>query len=299
VIGSLSRFFSWWGDTAALAHLEHEDSRGVEGDVLTIDAAGWIHGPGVIHMPSARGRGPLTSPGGEPIAVVRHGTATAWGTAGAITRNWRETYDTHSAHATLDEIEKKARDAEVARWRKRGWRTEAAQLAAMAPGDAVLYQHRSLLSVAWHAAGSDDVDGKKVVTSGTVGGLGLNDCSIGIEATCVGQVARGAGGHYRGWARGKGVGFGPAVPDNQVEVIGKRAWHRYPPAALELERRLDAALLARFPSLAGEVTITPSPYAAAKTGAKPVTRPAMAVGHIDVDPVRKSDPYPTGARRGR
>lgn len=294
-----ARFATWWRDTAAMAHLEHEDSRGIEDDALTVDAAGWIHGRGVIHMPSARGRGALTSPAGQPLCVVRHGTATAWGTAGAIARNWRETYDTHSAHATLDEIEKKARDAEVARWRKLGWRAEAAQLAAMAPGDSVLYQHRPLLSVAWHAAGSVEIAGKKVVTSGTVGGFGLNDCAIGIEMTCVGQVARGAGGHYRGWASGKGVGFGPAVADDQVEIIGKRAWHRYPPAALEMERRLDAALLARFPQLGGEVTVVPSAYSVRKVGAKPVTCSAMAVKHKVVDPTRKDDPYLTGEQRGR
>lgn len=295
----LSKFFTWWRDTAAIAHLEHEDSRGDEPDILTIDAAGWIYGPGVIHMPSARGRGALTSPGGEPLAVVRHGTATAWGTAGGIARTWRDTYDTHSAHVTLDVVDEKARDAEVARWRKLGWHAEAAQLAALAPGDAVLYQHRSLLAVAWHAAGSVEIAGKKVVTSGTINGLGLNACAIGVEATCVGQVARGAGGHYRGWASGKGVGHGPAVPDDQVEIIAGRAYHRYPPAALELERQLDAALLARFPRLAAEVVVTPSAYSVREVKARPVTRPALAVGHIDVDPTRKSDPYPTGLQRGR
>lgn len=293
---SLLKFFSWWNANAALAHLDDEDlqveDEGAQG--LTIDAAGWIHGPGVIHMPSARGRGALSSPGGEPLCAARHATATVWGTAGAIARNWRKFVEKHSAHVTIGVIVKRAQDAEVRLWRKLGWHAESAQLAALVPGDAVLYQHRSLITVAWHAAGSTDGE----VTSGTVNGLGLNYCSIGIEMECAGQVERDGAGAFRGWAREGGVGHGPEVPEDQVEIVGRRLWHRYPPAALALERRLDAALLARFPQLAGEVTVVPSAYSVRELKAKPVTRPAMQVGHVDIDPKRKSDPYPNGAGRG-
>ena len=114
----------------------------------------------------------------------------------------------------------------------------------------------------------------------------------------MGQVARGAGGRYRGWASGLGVGHGAAVPDDQVQSVEGRTWHTYPLAALELERRLDAAFLERWPSLAGDVVVTPSDYSARRLGVAPVTRPALAVGHVDVDPTRKADPYPTGRSRG-
>lgn len=282
-----ARFASWWRDRSAPI----EDSRGEEPAGVTIDAQGWIHGPGVIHMPSARGRGIL-----YPRCVVRHGTATPWGTGAAIARSWRETYATHSAHVTIDVVTE--RTAEVKRWRDRGWNAEADQLAALAVGAGVIYQHRSLLDVAWHAAGSIGEGDAKEVTSGTVGGVGLNYVSIGIEMTCVGQVAKRLDSRWRGWLAGRGVGYGPIVPDEQVEASGGRNWHRYSPAALELEKQLDAALLARFPGLAGEVTITPSPYSVRRLGVGPLIRSAMQVGHVDVDPTRKTDPYPTGAQRG-
>jgi hypothetical protein len=295
-------FASWWSERTR-PQSPAEDMRGDEVPEFVIDAAGWIHGPGVIHMPSARGRAKYKTMGGLPSCVVRHGTATAWGTASAIARSWRATLENHSAHVTIDVVTKDEQAAEATRWRKLEWHTEAAQLAAMAPGGAVIYQHRSLLTTAWHAAGSVGEGENKQVTSGTVAGLGLNDCAIGIEATCVGQVARKLDSQWRGWKSGAGVGYGPAVPADQVQTLGGKSWHTYHPAVLEVERELDVLLLARFPSLAGEVTITPSPYTVrafkGELRAQPATRPAMAIGHIDVDPTRKADPYPTGAARGR
>ncbi|MGL4445715.1 MAG: hypothetical protein ACRCU1_18975 [Alsobacter sp.] len=297
-------FASWWSESS---RPQPEDHRGPEPHVapppgLAIDADGWLVGDAVIRMPSARGGHSPKLSAGEPVCAVRHATATAWGTAGAIARSWRATVENHSAHVTIDVIVAAARDAEVARWRWRrlGWHAEADQLAAMAPGAAVIYQHRSLLTTSWHAYGALD-DAAKTRTSGTINGEHLNAISIGIEATCVGQVARKLDGQWRGWRSGQGVGYGPAVPADQVQTIGGRSWHRYHPV-LALEIELDAVLLARFPSLTGEVTITPSPYTAralkGELRALPVTRPAMQVGHIDVDPMRKADPYPTGSRRG-
>lgn len=291
-------FFSWWAGRASTL-LPQEDSRGDESPDLEIDAAGWIHGDGVIHMPSARGRPKYKTVGGLPICVVRHGTATAWGTGGAIARSWRASIDNHSAHVTIDVITQAEQAAEVARWRKLGWHAEAAQLAALPVGSAVLYQHRSLITTAWHAAGSIGKGEDKQVTSGTVAGLGFNDCAIGVEMTCVGQVARKKDARWRGWAEGEGVGYGPAVPDDQVETIAGRTYHRYPEAALAKERQLDEAMLVAYPQLRGEVPITPSAYSVRELGARPTVRPAMAVGHVDVDPTRKADPYPTGAARGR
>lgn len=290
-------FLSWWAGRASTLPPQ-EDSRGDDPAELEIDAAGWIHGDGVIHMPSARGRAKYKTVGGLPSCVVRHATATAWGTGGAIAREWRRVVEPHSAHVTIDVVLEPSRTAEVKRWKALGWAKEAEQLAALPVGAAVIYQHRSFLEGAWHAYGAL-ADATRTRTSGTIDGRHLNDISIGIEATCVGQVARKLDDRWRGWASGRGVGYGPAVTQEEVIVDERRSWHTYHPAVLAIETHLDALLLARFPSLAGEVTITPSPYAAAKVGAKPVTRPAMAVGHCDVDPTRKSDPYPTGARRGR
>lgn len=88
-----------------------------------------------------------------------------------------------------------------------------------------------------------------------------------------------------------------------MRTIGGRTWHTYHPAVLELERELDVLLLSRFPSLAGNVTITPSPYTSrvlrGEFRAGPIVRPAMAVWHLDPDPCRKADAYPTGEDRGR
>lgn len=293
---------SWW---AARVVAPVEDHRGPDADPpdppgLVLGADGWLAGAAVIRMPSARGGTSPKLAAGEPVCVVRHGTATAWGTGGAIARSWRAEVDNHSAHVTIDAVVEDARDTEVRRWRKLGWIAEAQQLAALAPGTAVVYQHRSLYTTSWHAYGKLR-DGTR--TSGTINGEHFNPISLGIEATCVGQVARKLDSQWRGWAESDGVGYGPAVPADQVRTIGGRTWHTYHPAVLELERELDVLLLARFPTLAGNVTIAPSPYTvralAGELRASPIIRPAMAVGHIDVDRRRKADPYPTGDNRGR
>jgi hypothetical protein len=254
-------------------------------------------------MPSRRGGSAPTLEAGKPKGVVRHGTATAWGTGAAIARSWRDAFEEHSAHVTCDVIVPTLRDAEVKRWRDLGWTKEAAQLAELAPGAGVIYQHRSFLQGAWHAAGKTSAG---EITSATIEGMGFNASCIGVEMTCVGQVARKLDDQWRGWRANdgdnvadEGVGYGPAVPADQVEVIGRKAWHRYHPAALEIERMMDAALIERFPSLAGAALIKPSTYTAKKLGhvsVTPILR--MAIGHVDVDPTRKEDPYPTGAGRG-
>lgn len=265
---------------------------------MTIDAGGWLIGPGVIRMPSRRGGTSLLLSTQRPLGVVRHGTATAWGTGAAIARSWRAELHAHSAHVTCDVIVEPARSAEVKRWRALGWGKEADQLAALPVGAGVIYQHRSFLSGAWHAGSA---------SSGTIEGYRPNDATIGIEATCVGQVARKLDDQWRGWrgddgdeVKDEGVGYGPAVPAEQVETIGGKTYHRYHPAALELERLLDAALLARFPSLAGHTRIKPSAVTKQRKldviNAEPVLR--MAIGHDHFDPSRKTDPYRTGARRG-
>lgn len=269
---------------------------------MTIDAGGWLVGPGVIRMPSRRGpaagKAPLLE-AGTPKGVVRHGTATAWGTAAAIARSWRAEVETHSAHVTCDVIVEPARSAEVKRWRALGWAKEADQLAALAVGAGVIYQHRSFLSGSWHAGS---------VSSGTIEGHGPNDATFGIEATCVGQVAKKLDDQWRGWraddgddVKDEGVGYGPAVPADQVETIGGKTYHRYHPAALEIERLMDAALLARFPSLAGHTRIKPSSVTRQRKldGINTESVLRMAIGHEHFDPSRKTDPYPTGARRGR
>jgi len=298
LFGSVSR---WWTDRV-IAPVD--DHRGPDADPpdplqLVLGADGWLAGASVIRMPSARGGTSPKLAAGEPVCVVRHGTATAWGTGGAIARSWRAELDNHSAHLTIDVVVEAARAAEVIRWRKLGWHQEAQQLAAMAPGTAVIYQHRSLFTTSWHAYGA--IGGQR--TSGTVDGQHFNSISIGIEATCVGQVARKLDEQWRGWREGDGVGYGPAVPADQVRTIGGRSWHTYHPAVLELERELDVLLLARFPTLAGNVTITPSSYTSrvlqGEFRAGSIVRPTLAVGHIDVDPRRKADPYPTGDSRGR
>jgi hypothetical protein len=297
LFASISR---WWVDRSAAPA---EDHRGPDADPpdpphLVLGADGWLAGAAVIRMPSARGGTSPKLAAGAPVCVVRHGTATAWGTGGAIARSWRSTVDNHSAHLTIDVVVEAARDAEVARWRRLGWHAEATQLAAMAPGVAVIYQHRSLYATSWHAYGS--TGGQR--TSGTIAGAHFNSMSLGIEATCVGQVARKLDPQWRGWREDDGVGYGQVVTAGQVRTIGGRTWHTYHDAVLDAERKLDVLLLARFPSLAGNVTITPSPYTArvlaGEFRAGPIVRPALAVGHIDVDPRRKSDPYPTGESRG-
>jgi len=48
-----------------------------------VDNDGWIHGDGVELYPSKRGT-PLTTPRGEPLAIIWHYTATAPGTAKSL-----------------------------------------------------------------------------------------------------------------------------------------------------------------------------------------------------------------------
>lgn len=282
-----------WLDQIRAAKPAPEDHRGPDALPvrITVDADGWLVGPGVIRMPSARGGASATMVAGTPVCVVRHATATPWGTGATIARSWRSSVESHSAHMTIDVVTEPARTAEVKRWRALGWSAEADQLAAADAGAAVVYQHRSLLTTAWHAYGATP---SGVRTSGTIDGQHLNAISIGIEATCVGLVRRDKAGRWRGWSSAGGVGTGAVVPDDQVTD----GWHTYHPSVLELERQIDAALLERFPSLAGvDVTITPSSYSANEGHTtQRVTR--MAVGHWHVDPTRKTDPYPTGRGRG-
>jgi hypothetical protein len=287
----LRRLLPWWPPAAPPA----EDLRGPDDGAISLDDDGWLVGDGVIRMPSARGGTSSVMSQRRPLGVVRHGTATAWGTAGAIARSWRAEVKTHSAHLTFDVVLTAARDAEVKRWRALGWHAEAAQLAALPEGAPVLYQHRSLFTSAWHAYGATPAGDR---TSATIEGRHFNAATLGIEMTSVGRVAKRMDKQWRGWALGKGVGYGPAVPDDQVVTVDGKSWHRYPPAALESERGLDRLLRQRFPSLEGDALITPSEYTAKRIGAQPVLVPRVAIGHKVVDPTRKEDPYLTGEGRG-
>lgn len=288
----LRRLLPWWPPAAPPA----DDLRGPEDVAVNLDGAGWLIGDGVIRMPSLRGGVSRMLAARVPAGVVRHGTATVWGTGAAIARSWRAKVEAHSAHLTIDVVLDPARTAEVKRWRAAGWHAEASQLEARPAGSVVIYQHRALTTTAWHAYGRN-ADG--VRTSGTIdGGEHFNAATLGIEMTSVGRVAKRLDKQWRGWAAGKGVGYGPAVPDDQVVTVDGKSWHRYHPAALEAEREMDRLLRQRFPSLAGDALITPSEYAVGDIGAQPVLVPRMAISHKVVDPTRKDDPYLTGEGRG-
>jgi hypothetical protein len=134
-----------------------------------------------------------------------------------------------------------------------------------------------------------------------------NMVTIGIEVHTAGQVVRDAG-RWRTWSRKDGalVFHGAPIPDAEVEPDPRRparGWHR--PTAYQL-RELETLLRA----LAGCPAVVPPP-APSQWGVTPsgrehlpswAPRPGLliggvpVVGHVSLDPARKTDPGPVLSR---
>jgi len=148
-----------------------------------------------------------------------------------------------------------------------------------------LWQSISFRRAAWHAgsasAAKAEIDGKLVP---------LNLCSIGIEVINAGEVRK-VGGVWRAWpfAGNDDRGPGPEIPDTQVVTLGPRHYHGYTSAQRMTCRRLWDAIRAAYPRVTRSVTLV-------HPDGKRDTMRGDVIGHVDVDPRRKSDPYPSWYR---
>jgi N-acetyl-anhydromuramyl-L-alanine amidase AmpD len=132
---------------------------------------------------------------------------------------------------------------------------------------------------AWHAGSASAA---KVELGGLL--VSVNSASVGIELVNAGEV-RLVGREYRAWpfAGSTTRKPGPIVPVTQTVNVGKRLYHAYTVQQVEAWRRVMRALLEACPALGHDVTLV------AQDG-KRRSLPGWRVGHVDVDPARKSDP---------
>ncbi len=134
---------------------------------------------------------------------------------------------------------------------------------------------------AWHAGSASaakvELDGVRV---------SVNSASVGIELVNAGEVRK-VGAEFRAWpfAGDATRKPGPVVPVTQTVNVGKRLYHSYTVQQVEAWRRVMRALLEAYPALGHDVTLV------AQDG-KRRSLPGWRVGHVDVDPARKSDPAP-------
>lgn len=132
---------------------------------------------------------------------------------------------------------------------------------------------------AWHAgsatAAKVELDGLRV---------SVNSASVGIELVNAGEVRR-VGREYRAWpfAGDATRKPGPIVPVTQTVTVGERLYHAYTMQQVEAWRRVMRALIEAWPSLKQDVTLV------ASDGSRRMM-PGWRVGHVHVDPTRKSDP---------
>lgn len=135
---------------------------------------------------------------------------------------------------------------------------------------------------AWHAgsatAAKVELDGLHV---------SVNSASIGIELVNAGEVRK-VDREYRAWpfAGDATRKPGPIVPVTQTVTVGKRLYHAYTVQQVEAWRRVMRALIEAWPALKQDVTLVQ------RDGSRRAM-PGWRVGHVDVDPTRKSDPCPS------
>jgi N-acetyl-anhydromuramyl-L-alanine amidase AmpD len=132
---------------------------------------------------------------------------------------------------------------------------------------------------AWHA-------GSASAARVDLGGLlvSVNSASVGIELVNAGEVRR-VGREYRAWPFDGNATRkpGPIVPVTQTVSVGKRLYHAYTMQQVEAWRRVMRALIEAWPAIKQDVTLV------ARDGTRRAI-PGWRVGHVDVDPARKSDP---------
>ncbi len=254
---------------------DHHD----EDPALVVDAAGWLQGPGVHRDTSPKwSKAPLLASTG-PVMVVSHGTATT-------------------------RLDSKGRPISVALLAAiRAHTGREASWHALIDHEGEIWQSISFHCGAWHA-GSESA--ARVLVGGRL--VPPNLCSIGLEYVNAGEVRRvdaawslkaqamePALAAWRAWpfagqrpseGAPKGRGPGPVVPESELVTLGAKRWHGYTAAQFEARRRIGEALLLRWPRLADMVTLQ-------HPDGRRVTVGALTCGHVDIDPRRKADPYPT------
>lgn len=127
----------------------------VAGGDLSIDAGGWLVGPGVVRIPihASRFYARLSTSDGRPRAIVAHYTATDHGTAAAMFRRLTTPLDT-------DPDDGDGVDRQVS------WHVSL-------EGDGAIYQGASFLRGCWHAGGA---------SAKPIAGVGpANRTAVGIE----------------------------------------------------------------------------------------------------------------------
>jgi hypothetical protein len=256
------------------------DERHVERpDLLVVDGNGWLRGEGVCYDTSPKSSPSPILSGTGPVLVVWHGTATPR----------RDAKGRPISVALLKAI------------RQMGGRSASWHLLVDDAG--VIWQSIPFTRAAWHAgspSAASVVIGTRLVPP--------NLCSIGIEMVNAGEVRRvdacwspkrlawlPAPAEWRAWPFGGqkpsastpgGRGPGPCIPESELVTVGTRRWHAYTYEQREAHRRICDALCTRWPRLADQVTLE-HPHGARSTVG------GISCGHIDIDPRRKADPYPT------
>ena len=250
---------------------------------LVVDETGRLQGVGVQHDTSTKwSRAPLLASSG-PVMVVSHGTATA----------------------RFDDKGRPVAEALLAAIRRKGGRE--ASWHVLVDSEGWIWQSIPFAVGAWHAGSASAAD---VVVADRL--VPPNLCSIGIEYVNAGecrfvdaawnmkrQQYEGARPAWRAWpfagqkpseSAPQGRPAGPEIPEAELVTLGSRRWHAYTSAQFEARRRINEALLRRWPQLASEVILQ-------HPEGRRVTLSALEVGHVDVDPRRKADPYPTFVTR--
>lgn len=176
------------------------------GRVLAIDREGWVTGDGVVRVPTARHSGIMKSK--EPLGIVWHWTATGGGTGKTIANAWKKkpAAGQHVGSAHLV-IER----------------------------DGTIYSLAPLHYSCWHAIGGP-----------VAGKYRVNQCMVGVEMVAVGRVAKKKDDKYRGWAAEKGVGYGPAVPEEEVTQWGSKYYHYFSPEQIKTMEQLTALITSKY-----------------------------------------------------
>jgi N-acetyl-anhydromuramyl-L-alanine amidase AmpD len=147
-----------------------------------------------------------------------------------------------------------------------------------------IWQSISFDHAAWHA-------GSESAALADIAGhlLPVNMCSVGIELINAGEV-RSVGGQWRAWpfAGDAERKAGPVVPVDETVLVGGKRFHAYTPEQVAAWSRVIGALRTEWPALGTAVTIQ-------HRDGRRVIFPATRVGHVDIDPKRKTDPYPSWA----
>lgn len=250
---------------------------------LLVDAEGRLQGRDVHHDTSPKwSKAPLLASTG-PVLLVSHGTATP----------------------RLDSKGRPISEALLAAIRARGGREASWHVLVDHRGE--IWQSIPFTCGAWHA-GSDSA--ARVLVGARA--VAANQCSIGVEYVNAGEVRmvdaawnttrqqfEAAQPAWRAWpfagqkasdSAPRGRGAGPLVPEAELVLVGSRRWHAYTAAQFAARRRIHDALLLRWPALAREVTLV-------HPEGRRVTVAALECGHVDIDPRRKADPYPTFVTR--